>query len=189
MAAKSATEKKKEKSLNEGGEVLALFCPIAISVASYGGSLTPVMSRRSSRNLKKSPLKKSQLEILAEDEDEVLVAEVDFNANEVLTVNVFGAENFSTPTSSPERTVGNGNADSGATSASKWEIGQRVRVAQRGEGTLLFIGTMPSQPKKFDGEIWYGRWILMTRKVRMMVPIGARSISTVWKNMEQLFEL
>ena len=157
--AKSAAEKKKEKSSNEMSKVeeaVALFCPIAISVASYGGSSTPVLSKRSSRKLKKSPQKKSPLGTLADDEDEVPVAEVDFNANEVLPVNVFGAENFSTPTSSPERIVGNGNADSGATVASKWEIGQRVRVDQRGEGTLLFIGTMPSQPKKYDGEIWYG---------------------------------
>ena len=60
MAAKSATEKKKEKKL-KAEEVVALFCPIAISVASYGGSSTPVLSKRSSRKLKKSPQKKSPL--------------------------------------------------------------------------------------------------------------------------------
>ena len=32
----------------------------------------------------------------------------------------------------------------------------RVRVAQRGEGTLLYIGKMPSQSQKFPSDIWYG---------------------------------
>ena len=110
------------------------------------------------RKSKKSPLKESPLGTLTEveDEDEVPVAEVGLNADEGLIVHVFGADNFSTPPSSPERSVAKGNEDGVAAPAPKWEIGQRVRVAQRGEGTLLYIGKMPSQSKNAASEVWYG---------------------------------
>ena len=124
-------------------EVVAQFCPLAIAAKSYvGPSVTPVMSKKSLRNLKS----KSPLAILTVGGDEVSMAEVVLNAEEALTGNVFGVENFSTPPSSPERIVGKGNADSVAAPAPEWEIGQRVRVV-----VFLLLLWLISQKSRRNG--------------------------------------
>ena len=56
-----------------------------------------------------------------------------------------GWEESSTSPDSPNRSVGKGDEESVvAALAPQWEIGQRVKVAQKGEGTVLYVGKLPS---------------------------------------------
>ena len=101
----------------------------ALGVSSFGDAPIMVVSRRSARNSKKSPLKS-----LTVGGGGVPMAELDLNADEVPKVHVFGVENFSTPPSSPDRSVGKGNEDSVTAPAPKWEIGQACQSCSKRRG-------------------------------------------------------